>query len=499
MTQAAAIEPIDVTVEAVHAAGYRYTHDSSTNALRLSGVVQPETDWPGDLGVVPESLGEDGQAVQVLLLSRYATFPGCRVSARPIGLLEAGPPGARHSLLLAVPTADPQWATVADVQDLPAAWRCQLEAAVRSATACRWGPAAEAAAYLRAARRAYRMARAAREQAQPRGPLWAVQDRGLRRAQPSEAERHTEAEYTVFALPYRFQRYASECLLPSERLLYHVVRMPVRHGGRWGLGRQRVAHEALVIVTDQQVLVLIDVLPPDSTLVQWGYIARAAPLERVLAATVREADKLLWLDLVLATTGEPACSSIEFGPDQRAACDELAAVLGRFTPAQNARRLLRRYTVAPSAVTPTAEPFLGPDVVAALEADLQARLQAAEPVLARAIAPSASDGTTAPLLVAATPQRVLLVQRPTDKQKARPLPAEVALDECGAVELRNALLGGRFRLWRGGRAEPPTLEVDFPYPLVGAFQALFLTVRQLLAAPPGAPRPCALPEPAPQR
>jgi len=67
------------------------------------------------------------------------------------------------------------------------------------------------------------------------------------------------------------------------------------------------------------------------------------------------------------------------------------------------------------------------------------------------------------------------------------LPAEIPLSAVAAVELRNALLAPHFRLWLGGTAAQAPLDVRFPYPVIRPFLTLFLTVRQLLATPPGVP------------
>jgi inorganic pyrophosphatase len=481
-------QPIEVVIEAIGAEAYCYTYDAAAQAIRLAGVAAAESGWPGDLGVLPDSLAPDAQPVQVLVLGRQPTFPGCRVAVYAIGLVEIGRGAERRGLVLAVPAADPACAGLAQLEALPPAVRLALERVVEqealalgdSALAVRWGDPVEAAAYVRAARQAYRLAqRSARGE---RAPAWEGADRTLRRAAGLEAERHTEAEYTVYRLPYRFQQYARECLLPSERLLHFVLRRPVRYGRGWGLGRRRVAHEALLLVTDQQVLLLADALPPDSTLVHWGYVARAVALERVVDVAVQREPALVWLELALATAMGPGQFRVEFAAEQEADCLAVAELMRRFCPSQNRRRLMRRYAVAAVEGTLEAEAFVGPDTVALLEARLRAQLGHEEPVLARALAPGA--GSAQAQLLAATPWRVLAVT--TDTREPR-WPAEVPLAAVAAVELQNALTGGRFRLWLGERQAAAPLEVAFPYPVVGPFRRLFLVLRQLLATPPGAP------------
>ena len=76
------------------------------------------TQYPADYGFVPDTLAEDGDPLDVLVLLDEPTFPGCHVRARPIGVFhmrdEAGP----DEKILAVPARDPRWASIRDLTDL---------------------------------------------------------------------------------------------------------------------------------------------------------------------------------------------------------------------------------------------------------------------------------------------------------------------------------------------------------------------------------------------
>jgi len=121
---------LDVAIEAVRAEGYRYKWDAATATIRLAGVAAAESGWPGDLGLLLNTLGADGQPLPVLVLGSHSTFPGCRVPAHAIGLLEVGFAGDRQALVLAVPTADPAREAVLGPDGLPAAVRAALASAV---------------------------------------------------------------------------------------------------------------------------------------------------------------------------------------------------------------------------------------------------------------------------------------------------------------------------------------------------------------------------------
>ena len=74
-----------------------------------------------------ETTSADGEALDALVLSADGTFPGCWVSARPIGVLwitYAGKDGGqtREAKIVAVSDNDPDWAEVRDLDDVPGHW-----------------------------------------------------------------------------------------------------------------------------------------------------------------------------------------------------------------------------------------------------------------------------------------------------------------------------------------------------------------------------------------
>src|SRR6266508_4003931 len=74
--------------------------------------------YPTDYGFVPDTLAEDGDPLDVLVLLDEATFSGCHIRVRPVGLFwmrdEKGP----DAKVLCVPARDPRWEQVRDIQDL---------------------------------------------------------------------------------------------------------------------------------------------------------------------------------------------------------------------------------------------------------------------------------------------------------------------------------------------------------------------------------------------
>ncbi len=75
--------------------------------------------YPADYGFIPDTLGEDGDPLDALVLLEDPTFPGVLGQARPVGVLwmedEAGP----DAKIICVPPSDPRWDHVHDIAELP--------------------------------------------------------------------------------------------------------------------------------------------------------------------------------------------------------------------------------------------------------------------------------------------------------------------------------------------------------------------------------------------
>lgn len=67
----------------------KFTFDADLGLFKLSGVLPAGATFPFDFGFVPSTLGGDGDPLDVLLVMDESAFVGCRVPARPIGVITA--------------------------------------------------------------------------------------------------------------------------------------------------------------------------------------------------------------------------------------------------------------------------------------------------------------------------------------------------------------------------------------------------------------------------
>lgn len=109
---------VDVLVETPQGSRKKYEYDADRRAMRLDRRLFSATVYPADYGFIPDTEGEDGEALDVLVLADEATFPGCWVTARPIGVFWIAYDDKREAKVIAVPDRDPTWLDVHDLADL---------------------------------------------------------------------------------------------------------------------------------------------------------------------------------------------------------------------------------------------------------------------------------------------------------------------------------------------------------------------------------------------
>jgi inorganic pyrophosphatase len=85
--------------------------------------------YPCNYGFIPNSLGGDGDPLDVLLKSSYPLLPGCQIEARPIGALVTEDEAGEDLKILALPLpkVDPALAQINHYQELPELFLQQIE------------------------------------------------------------------------------------------------------------------------------------------------------------------------------------------------------------------------------------------------------------------------------------------------------------------------------------------------------------------------------------
>ncbi len=111
-------QEINVIVEINRGSKNKYEIDKETGLIALDRVLYSAQDFPCDYGFVPQTLWDDNDPVDVILLTTYPLVPGLLVRARPVGIMNMMDSGDADDKLIAVPVDDPRWAEVQDIGDV---------------------------------------------------------------------------------------------------------------------------------------------------------------------------------------------------------------------------------------------------------------------------------------------------------------------------------------------------------------------------------------------
>jgi inorganic pyrophosphatase len=118
---------IDVIVEIPKGSRNKYEIDHDAGAVWLDRHLFTATAYPADYGFVPDTLAEDGDPLDALVILDEPTVPGCHIHVRPIGVFwmrdEAGP----DAKLLCVPDGDPRYEGINDLDDVSEYLRAEIK------------------------------------------------------------------------------------------------------------------------------------------------------------------------------------------------------------------------------------------------------------------------------------------------------------------------------------------------------------------------------------
>jgi inorganic pyrophosphatase len=103
----------------------KYEVDHESGLIRLDRTLFTATQYPADYGFVPDTLGEDGDPLDALVLE--PTFPGCLIRSRPIGMFRMTDEKGGDDKILCVPAGDPRQEHLRDLHHLPEFDRLEIE------------------------------------------------------------------------------------------------------------------------------------------------------------------------------------------------------------------------------------------------------------------------------------------------------------------------------------------------------------------------------------
>ncbi|ODR03846.1 inorganic pyrophosphatase [Mycolicibacillus koreensis] len=109
----------DVTIEIPKGQRNKYEVDHESGRIRLDRYLYTPMAYPADYGFIEDSLGEDGDPLDVLVLLPQSVFPGVLIEVRPVGMFRMTDEAGGDDKVLCVPAGDHRWDHITDISDVP--------------------------------------------------------------------------------------------------------------------------------------------------------------------------------------------------------------------------------------------------------------------------------------------------------------------------------------------------------------------------------------------
>ncbi|MCB9798982.1 inorganic diphosphatase [Candidatus Nomurabacteria bacterium] len=111
-------EEFTVIIECPKGTKNKYEIDKETGLIKLDRAMKTSQDYPSDYGFAPQTLWDDGDALDVIVLTTNPLFAGCMVNVRPVAVFDMVDCGESDYKVIAVPVDDPRWKEVKDLSDV---------------------------------------------------------------------------------------------------------------------------------------------------------------------------------------------------------------------------------------------------------------------------------------------------------------------------------------------------------------------------------------------
>lgn len=111
-------EEMNVIIEINKGSKNKYEIDKETGLIALDRAMHTSQDYPYDYGFVPQTLWDDGDPLDVVVLTTYPLAPGILVRVRPVGMMDMVDDGESDVKIISVPVSDPRWKDVKNLEDV---------------------------------------------------------------------------------------------------------------------------------------------------------------------------------------------------------------------------------------------------------------------------------------------------------------------------------------------------------------------------------------------
>ena len=117
----------DVTIEIPRGMKNKYEMDHSTGRIRLDRTLFTSTQYPYDYGFIEQTLGDDGDPLDAMVIVPEPTFPGCLIRCRAVAMFRMSDENGGDDKVLCVPVNDSRSNYLDNIDDVPEHMLLEIE------------------------------------------------------------------------------------------------------------------------------------------------------------------------------------------------------------------------------------------------------------------------------------------------------------------------------------------------------------------------------------
>ena len=121
------LKKLNVIIEIPKGSKIKYELDNESGIIKVDRILTSSVAYPGNYGFIPQTISEDNDPLDVLVLSQGSFPPGVLVECRPIGVLYVIDGGITDYKILCVPISDPYFKNISDLTDLSSEMKVEIE------------------------------------------------------------------------------------------------------------------------------------------------------------------------------------------------------------------------------------------------------------------------------------------------------------------------------------------------------------------------------------
>jgi inorganic pyrophosphatase len=118
---------LQAIVEIPQGSRSKFEVDKKSGIIKLDRLLYGSMHYPVNYGIIPQTFAEDGDPLDILVMTQAELFPGCLIDARVIGVMHMVDQGLPDDKIIAIATKDVTVSHIREVGDLPKSYRIELD------------------------------------------------------------------------------------------------------------------------------------------------------------------------------------------------------------------------------------------------------------------------------------------------------------------------------------------------------------------------------------